>query len=451
MDISDLTIAKNLFNSLFPVTRSLTGDGVRETLEQLCEVTQLNIKKINSGAKVFDWEVPPEWNVNAAYIKDSAGETIVDLEESNLHIYNYSVPVDRILGFEELSAHIDTLPEMPDAIPYRTTYYERTWGFCMRHSTWESLDKNDTYEVYIDSEIDPDGELIYADAQIQGVSSKEYILSSYCCHPSLANDNLSGIILSTLLFKHLREKPVHHSYRLIIVPETIGAIVYLHEHMDEMKKVDGGYVITNVAGPGDFDYKTSFVREHAVDKAARMALSGHDFEEFGFIPSGSDERQYSSPGFRIPTGTISKDKYYEYDEYHTSKDNLSFVSAEALIETLQIYWEAIQNLEMGRIYERVDPYCEFKLDKHYLRPTTGGRIKQPGHLAGKSHDTFEYEIGSSSITTGEFSEAINWLMFGCDGETSLMDIAEESDLRLQALFKAAERMTDTGLLELKTR
>ncbi len=241
---------EELFADLFPLTRSLTGNGVRQTLDRLSDVTPLNVRTVPSGTPVYDWEVPPEWNIRDAYVTDSSGKRVVDFADSNLHVVNYSVPVDVELSFDELSEHLHTLPGMPDAIPYRTTYYERDWGFCIRHDTLEAMDEDETYEVYIDSDLDPEGELTYADAKIEGESEREYIISTYCCHPSLANDNLSGLILATLLFELLRQGSTHHSYRLIVVPETIGAISYLHEHENAMKTVDGGYVVTTVAGRG---------------------------------------------------------------------------------------------------------------------------------------------------------------------------------------------------------
>lgn len=436
-----------LLTDLFPVTRSLTGDGVRQTLERLSDVTQLNVETVPSGTSVYDWEVPPEWNIREAYIADSSGERIVDFVDSNLHVVNYSVPVDAKLGFDELQEHLHTLPEMPDAIPYRTSYYERDWGFCLRHDTFEAMDEDETYQVYIDSDLDEDGELTYADARTEGRSDKEYIISTYCCHPSLANDNLSGLILATLLFDHLRERSTYHSYRLVVVPETIGAISYLNKHEGEMKAVDGGYVITTVAGPGSFDYKESFEGDHPVDKAARWALANDDYEEHAFAPTGSDERQYSTPGFRIPTGTIAKNKYYEYDAYHTSKDDLSFISAEALLATLARYLRAIDLLEKNRVYERVDPHCEFKLDRHDLHPTTGGQQKQPGHLGDEDHDTFEYSIRDGATESGDVFDAINWLMFGCDGQMSLFQLAERSDMDPRTLHRAARELVDAGLLE----
>lgn len=437
----------SLLRELYPITRSVTGNGVRETLERLSDVTPLEIQTVPSGTQVYDWEVPPEWNIEEAYIENSDGERIVDIAENNLHVVSYSVPVDTTLTFDELKDHLHTLPSMPDAIPYRTTYYERDWGFCLRHDTYEALDEDDTYEVFIDSTLDPDGALTYADARIEGESDEEYILSTYCCHPSLANDNLSGVVLATLLFEQLRQRDTYHSYRLIIVPETIGSISYLSTHEAQMKNVSGGYVITTVAGPDTFDYKASFEHDHPVDQAARWALSDDEFDEYEFVPTGSDERQYSSPGFRIPTGTIAKDKYYEYEEYHTSKDDLSFISAEALLATLQRYLWAIGLLEMNRVYERVDPHCEFKLDRHDLYPTTGGKQQQPGYLDDTDHTEFEYQLADEGSKSGDVFDAINWLMFSCDGSTSLFRISERSGVSVRTLHRAASELVDAELLE----
>jgi aminopeptidase-like protein len=401
---------------------------------------------VTSGTSVYDWEVPPEWNIREAYIADSGGKRIVDFVDNNLHVVNYSVPINTKLPFNELRDHLHTLPGMADAIPYRTTYYERDWGFCLRHETLEAMDEDETYEVYIDSNLDSSGELTYADARIEGESNEEYIISTYCCHPSLANDNLSGLILATLLFERLRQHSTYHSYRLVIIPETIGAISYLHKHESEMKSINGGYVVTTVAGPGTFDYKASFEGNHPVDRAVQWALEGDEYDYHEFAPTGSDERQYSTPGFRIPTATIAKDKYYEYDFYHTSRDNLSFVSAEALLETLDRYLQAIHLLEKNRVYERVNPHCEFKLDRHDLHPTTGGQKKQPGHLEDENHGSFEYRVGDDTAS-GDVFDAINWLMFGCDGKTSLFQLAERSGMDPRTLHRAASELVNAGLLE----
>lgn len=444
-DVDDTEVRRYL-DRLFDVPRSLTGDGNRRTLDVLSEITQLRIQEVPSGTSVYDWEVPAEWNLREAYIRTEDGEVIVDAADRNLHVVNYSVPVDRTVGYDELADHVYTLPEMPETIPYRTTYYERTWGFCLQHETLQALDEDAKYEVYIDTELDPDGSLTYADARVEGRSEEEYLLSAYCCHPSMANDNLSGLLLATYLFEHIRNADPYHSYRLVIAPETIGTITYLNQYEAELKAVNGGYVITTVAGPGKIAYKESFAGDAPVDVAARRALRGRDYDHHEFVPNGSDERQYSSPGFRIPTGTIAKDKYYEYDEYHTSDDDLAFVSPDSLLETLAIYRHAFDLLEMNRRYKRVDPHCEFKLDRHGLHPTTGGQRHQPGHLQGTDHDVFEYRIDEERSAQGVNLDALCWLMFGCDGDTSLFELAERRDLALPPLFDAAQQLVKTGLL-----
>ncbi len=447
MTVPDKNSVESVLQKLYPICRSLTGEGVVQSLEILTEITELTFHTVPSGTAVYDWEVPPEWNINDAYIKNSDGNRVVDFNDHNLHVVNYSTPVQSKLHFSELKDHLHTLPNMPDAIPYRTTYYERDWGFCLRHSTVEGMDEDETYEVCIDSSLDSDGVLTYADAKIEGRSDKEYIISTYCCHPSLANDNLSGLVAATVLFEQLKQKETYHSYRLIIVPETIGSISYLSENEAEMKDVDGGYVLTTVAGGGSFDYKCSFVGDHPVDKAARWALQNDDYTEHDFAPSGSDERQYSSPGFRVPTGTIAKDKYYEYDEYHTSKDNLDFISPEDLLESVKRYLKAIDLLEKNRTYKRVDPHCEFKLDRHNLSPTIGGQKKQPTHLDDESHEAFSYELEVDESISGDVYDAIQWLMFGCDSKTSLFQLAEKSGMSVDILYQAAQKLRTAELLE----
>jgi aminopeptidase-like protein len=437
---SEIEIADTLLRDLFPICRSLTGSGNRETLQRLAREIPLRVEEVPSGTQCYDWTVPPEWKIRDAWIKDSQGRKIVDFFHSNVHLVNYSAPISAILPYNELVDHIHTLPEMPHAWPYRHSYYTRNWGFCMAYDELMGMDKDSEYEVYIDSEFDSKGSLSLADSKCRGISGREYLISTYCCHPSLANDNLSGLILSVLLFKRLLSEKRHHSYRLIIAPETIGVIAYLHLYEEEMKKMAGGYVVTTVGGPGEFGYKSSFVGHHEVDLAAKQALKGNDFQEYPFRPDGSDERQYSSPAFRIPTGTITKDKYYEYSEYHTSEDNLNFVAPENIIATLEVYWKAIMNLERNRVFERVDSHCEIQLGKYALYPTTGGAVQQP---AAKS--SIERRKKTESIKDEQI-EAMSWLMYGSDGRTSLLNIAEKSGAEVEVLHDCASRMVSAGVL-----
>lgn len=434
-----------LLKELFPICRSLTGNGNRETLNILGKLVALNIHEVPSGKRCYDWKIPKEWNVREAWIKDANGQKIVDFQKNNLSLLNYSVPVHVFLKYDEIIKHIHTLPKYPDAIPYRTSYYEENWGFCLSYSKVRKLDKKTTYEVYIDSNLDPHGSLTYADAIKKGKSGKEYLISTYCCHPALANDNLSGLVLAVLLFKRIQENPTHHTYRLVIVPETIGAIAYLHEHEKEMKSVSGGYVITSVAGPGEFGYKESFMHNHEIDLAAKLALRNYKFISYPFSPIGSDERQYSSPGFRIPVGTICKSKYYEYDEYHTSMDNLDFISVDNLRQTLEIYWQTLMNLEMNRVYLRESSCCEFMLGKHGLCPSIGGWQQQKVFLE-KECRLKQKSCGNLS-SAGDEIAAMSWLMFGCDGKTSLLHFSERSKIDIATLFNAAKKMEEKKLLK----
>lgn len=426
--------ADRLFRDLFPLCRSLTGDGNRETLRRLGEVVPLRLTEVPSGTRVFDWTVPDEWKIRDAWVKDSSGRKIIDFARTNLSVVNYSEPVRGTFGFEELSKRIHTLPALPDAIPYRTSYYKRDWGFCMAHREFAELDRGAKYEVCIDSTLDPKGSLTYADAVHRGQTDAEVLLSTYCCHPSLANDNLSGPILSVLLFDYISKLETFYSYRLVIAPETLGVITYLARNREEMRKVLGGAVITTCAGKGPLGLKASFLGNHAVDRTARQALkaSGPGWVEHPFVPDGSDERQYATPGFRIPTVTISKDKYYEYREYHTSLDNLEFVSGAQLAQTLQVYVDWFHRLEMVRTYARKENCCEYQLGRRGLYPNLGGAINQPG--------------ASAETVTDRDVEAMSWLMHGCDGETDLLALSERSGVELPVLFRSARRMHKEGLL-----
>ena len=437
-------LADAMLRRLFPLTRSLTGEGNRKTLEILGEIVPLRLHEIPSGSRSYDWVVPPEWRIREAWIKDMQGQVVVDFTESNLHVVNYSEPIHAVMSFAELCPNLHVLPNMPDAIPYRTAYYKRRWGFCMTQKEFERMDPSASYEVFIDSELLADGSLTYADALKPGKSGKEYILSSYFCHPSLANDNLSGIVLAVLLFSHIQSMPTRHAYRLILVPETIGAISYLSRNEATMKLVSGGYVITTVAGPSEFGYKESFLGNHEIDVAARLALRGHEYKKYPFVPDGSDERQYASPGFRIPTGTITKGKYYEYPEYHTSKDDLTFARPDALVATLDIYKRAISYLEMNQTYLRTEPHCEYCLGPRGLYPNLGGQYNQPATVAG-DHHAHLYPV-EAVFTSGEMLDALQWWMFAADGKTQTLDLAVRSGLRPETLEIAARRMIDAGLL-----
>lgn len=425
--------ADTLLKKLFPICRSITGNGVRETFDILRDIADFSVTEVRSGTTCYDWTVPREWNIRDAYIADENGKRIIDFQKSNIHIVGYSAPVDATMTFKELEPHLHTLPKLPDAIPYRTAYYKETWGFCLTQKQYESLDKKATYHVHIDAEFSK-GSLTYGDVVLPGTSGKEFVLSTYCCHPSLANDSLSGVVLWTLLLKELKaRKNLRHSYRFVIAPETIGVIAYLSKNEKAMKKVEGGFVITTVAGPGPVGYKESFAGNYIVDRAARNALSelGIPYESYPF-DFGSDERQYAMPAFRIPTVTLSKDKYYEYEQYHTSLDNLDFVSAENLVSMLELYLHTIELLEMERTYTSLMPYCEPMLGKRGLYPDIGGANKQRP---------------ADSVIHSEDIDAMRWIMMYSDGETSLFDIAEKTGFPVRQLHRLSELLCTHSLLK----
>jgi len=330
---------KKFLYDLFPINRSISGPGTRETLDYIKGnfLPRSIIKSIKSGSKIFDWTVPPEWSVKEAYIKNKFGEKIIDFSSNNIHLVSYSEPVKQIIDTESLLEKIHTLPDHPDWIPYRTSYYKRNWGFCCEHNLLSSKKFTGPFEVKIDSNFDDKGQMNWLECSKIGELKDEIIISTYCCHPSLANDNLSGLVAATLLFEYISKRKTKYSYRLVIAPETIGSVAFLSQA--NTKNIIGGMIMTCVAGPGNFSIKEGFDKNHWINKSALHAVDEYtnsNFDIFPFVPDGSDERQYSSPGFKIVTPSIHKSKYYEYDEYHTSADNLDFISSENLFKSLEI-------------------------------------------------------------------------------------------------------------------
>lgn len=428
--------ARALLERLFPIGRSLTGDGVRETLHILGEHAPFAVREYASGTPAYDWTVPDEWAVRDAYIADPRGNRLVDVRTNALHLVGYSRPVRRTMTFAELAPHLHTLPELPDAIPYRTTYYRDDWGFCLTHRQWEAFDRDASYTVVVDSELKP-GALTLADAVLPGTSGREYLVSTYCCHPSMANDNLSGLIVATLLCAELAARPRRHTWRFVVVPETIGALTYLAQHETAMKRLSGGFVATCCGGPGPYGYKESFLGDHLVDRAIRLAFRDAGIEpvRHPFVPDGSDERQYSSPGFRIPVATICKDKYYEYRYYHTSLDDLSFVTGEALAGSFALYRDAIAIVEENRVYRTLNPNGEPQLGRRGLYPQTGGGINQTAR-GDSPRAGIEREV-----------DVIGWVMFLADGRHDLVAVAERSGLPFRSVAAVARRLAAHGLLE----
>lgn len=420
-----------LFQKLFPICRSLTGDGNRQTFDIIGELAPFDVHEMPSGTKVFDWTVPDEWSIRDAYIADDAGNRIIDFANSNIHVASYSIPVDAVMTLDELSPHLHSLPDQPTAIPYRTLYYKRDWAFCITEEQRALIPSDENLRVVIDSDLSP-GSMTYGDKVLPGTSGQEFVFSSYCCHPSLGNDNLSGIVLLTMLLRELSSRTLNHTYRFILAPETIGSIAYLHEHQDAMRQVTGSFVLTGVAGRGQYAYKQSLQSDALVDRIARRVMRGRNitFAERTFDPHGSDERQYSSPGFRIPTGIITRDGYYDYPEYHTSLDNLDFISCDALLETLDIYLCIVDTLENRKPLRSLAPNGEPHLGPRGLYPTVGGAM----HTSGSTN--VEKEL-----------DAILWTLTLADGIKDRTDIAEQSGIDIGLIDAIATRLIDGGLIE----
>jgi aminopeptidase-like protein/spore coat polysaccharide biosynthesis protein SpsF (cytidylyltransferase family) len=417
---------------LFPLCRSITGNPNRETLRILQELIPLTINEVPSGTAVYDWTIPDEWNIRDAWIADTNGRRMVDFRASNLHVVSYSEPVDTVMDWTELLPRLYRHPELADAIPYRTSYYRRDWGFCVTHAQFAAMEKHGgPFTVVIDSELKP-GALSYGEYLVPGRSSDEILLSCYICHPSMANDSLSGVLLTAFLARHIAGlKNRHWSYRIVFVPETIGAVAYCARNEFAMKQVDMGLVITTVGGPGKFGYKQSFDPSHPINAAIEDVFHDADTEfiTYPFDIHGSDERQYSSQGFRINAATICRDRYYEYPYYHSSLDDLSFVTAGQIAETLELYVRLIDKIEARRVYRNRIPHGEAMLSRHDLYPATGG-AQRP-------------EFGRRSEL-----DLILWLLFLCDGKLDIDHIASKLDVQSASLMPIAERLVAKGVLEI---
>jgi len=411
-----------LIAEAYPICRSITGDGVRRTLRMLQERIPLEIREVPTGTPVFDWTVPKEWNIRDAWVKDPSGRKIVDFQDCNLHVLSYSVPVHEKLPLAELKKHLFSLPDKPDLIPYRTSYYKETWGFCLSHRTLESLPEGE-YEVLIDSTL-ADGSLTYGECLLPGDSEREVLLSAHVCHPSLCNDNLSGIAVMTELAREIQSRPRRrYSYRFLFIPGTIGSITWLA--LNEVR-IDHGLVAANLGDPGKFHYKKSRRGNAEIDRAVLSVLrsSGEPFGVEEFVPFGYDERQYCSPGFNLAVGSLTRTPYGRYPEYHTSADNLDFVKPEALEGSLRTYLAVIDVLEGNRRYRNLNPKCEPQLGRRGLYRTIGG------DESGRAREL-----------------ALLWVLNLSDGENDLLDVAERSGMSFAAIREAADALLEAGLLE----
>ena len=433
-----------LIMRLFPICRSLTGSGNFETLRILQEecLPTMEIKHVLSGSKVFDWEVPAEWAVSEAYVKNSSGKKIIDFRENNLHLVSYSGPFCGRLGKKELLDHIHTLPSHPDWVPYRTTYYKEDWGFCTTENLINSDEFSEPFEVCVRSTLDGNGRLIWGECLKKGETDKEILISTYCCHPSLANDNLSGLVVASHLFSYLSRIKTKFSYRLVIAPETIGAISFLSQA--NTAKILAGMVITCVGGPDRLSIKQGFDEDHWINAAAHRALlehTGGDYDIYPFEPDGSDERQYSTPKLRIVTPSIHRSKYYEYDEYHTSADDLSFITEGSLQDSLAVHKRWINEIEEVTVPLLRLGTCEIQLGKRGLYPHVGGTFRQ------SIIDTVEGSTATSDVSHDHL-EAFNWIMHMADGSRSVGKIAEISGKSSEVVMEAVNRLKALDLVEL---
>ncbi len=412
-----------LMRELFPIYRSITGDGFKQSLEILSRELDLTIREYPSGQECFEWTVPDEWNITDAWIKDSSGNRVVDFKKNSLHVMSYSTPIHETMPFAKLKDHLHTVKDLPDAVPFRTSFYRRNWGFCISHNQLQEMAKNPDaeYEVCIESELKK-GVLRIGEWYLPGESEKEIVFSSYNCHPAQANDGLSSTLVSVAVAKKLLELPRRkYSYRLLILPGTIGSITYLYNNPDWVAKVAGGYVYACLGDKGKMNYKKTYQGDHEVDKAMIAALEWEKADHVvrDFWPWGGDEGHYNSPGFRMPMGSLMRSPYMEYPEYHTSLDNLDFVTEEAMQESVRVYWRAVQNLEMNERY-KVLIKGEPKLDKHNM-------------------------YVSPAVDRNRFL-GTNYFFLMSDGTHSLLDIHTKSGVDLETLHAIAEKALSVGLV-----
>jgi aminopeptidase-like protein len=407
---------------LYPICRSITGDGIRRTLDLIAERIPLQKFDVPTGTQVFDWTIPKEWNIRDGYIKGPDGTRIVDFSKLNLHVLNYSSPVRAKMTLNQLRPHLFTIPERPDWIPYRTSYNKEDWGFCLSHNQLLALEEGE-YEVCIDSTLE-NGNLTYGECYLPGRTTDEVLISCHACHPSLANDNLSGLTVATFLAKLLSSCDRRYSYRFLFIPGTIGAITWLAQNRDTAGRVRHGLVLTCIGDAGGFHYKKSRRGNAEIDRAAAHVLKhqGELSEILEFSPYGYDERQYCSPGFNLPVGCLMRSVWGTFPEYHTSADNLDLIRPAKLFGSFRACGAIFDVLENNRKYRNLNPFCEPQLGRRNLYRTTGGN------------------------SIGEEINARLWVLNLSDGEHSLLDIAERSGCRFSLICEAAEVLQEAGLL-----
>jgi len=412
-----------LIEELYPICRSITGNGVRDTLAILARLAPVEVREIPSGTPVLDWTVPKEWNIKGAFIDGPDGRRVVDFRESNLHVVSYSVPVRERLSLEKLRPHLHALPDRPDAIPYRTSYYEETWGFCLSQRQLDELPDGD-YDVCIDSTLEP-GALTYGEAILPGASADEIVISTHVCHPSLCDDNLTGIAVSVFLARWFAAIPNRrHTMRFLYAPGTIGAIAWLATHREEAPRIRHGLTLTCLGDSHPFTYKKTLGGDAVIDRAAALVLATSRVPHalIDFFPYGYDERQFNSPGFRLPVGSLMRGRHGMFPEYHTSADDLSFVSPDRIEQSFEVCRQIIEVLEGNETYVNLAPYGEPQLGRRGLYRATGGT------------DIADLQL------------ALLWVLSLSDGSHTLLDIAERAKTGFRSIRAAADLLIAHGLL-----
>jgi aminopeptidase-like protein len=421
MSLSD-QVGKDMYRcivDLYPLCRSITGDGLRESLRRLQRLIPLTIQEVPTGTRIFDWTAPKEWSVRDAYVKDSQGKRVIDFRESNLHVVHYSVPVHARMPLTELRERLFTVPAHPEWIPYRTSYHEETWGFCLSHQTLLTLEEGE-YEVCIDSTLLP-GAMSYGECYLPGQSREEVLISCHICHPSLVNDNLSAVALATYLARHLELRPRRYSYRFLFLPGTIGPIAWLAGNEARLSAIKHGLILSTVGDAGQVTYKKAR-RGAEIDRVVAQALNdaGDPHEILDFTPYG-DERQFCSIGIDLPMGCFSRTPHGKYPQYHTSGDDLSLVHEWALADSFTKLAEVVNIIEANRVYMNTNPKCEPHLGRHGL---------------------YRREAGRPHAST----LAMQWLLSLSGGDQSLLDVAQRSGQAFRVIQEAADALAGAGLL-----
>jgi len=413
--------------ALFPLPRSLTGNGVRETLRLVDELVPLEVTEVPTGTSIYDWTAPAEWNISGAWIADGGGRRIADYADSNLHVVGYSKPIRTRLRGQELLEHLHSLPDEPDRIPYRTAYWADTWGFCVSDRQRAEIVPEGEYDVVIDATLE-DGSLTYGEAVLKGESDEEVLLSTYVCHPSLANDNVSGIAVLAVLGRELAGRPLRRTHRLLFSPGTLGPLAWLSRNSGRLERIQAGLVVACVGDDGPLRYKRSRAGDTVVDRAAAHVLPHRspDAIVHDFVPWGGDERQFCSPGFDLPVGALTRTPHGLFPEYHSSADDLDLITRESLGDSLSAVLELLEVLERNRTYASRSPYGEPQLGRRGL-----------------------YREVSAGVPNADetFQRALLWVLNQADGSHSLLETAERAELPFAVVSAAADALVEAGLLE----